>query len=106
MQPHTPKKFSTALFEAAVRVTDPLAGMRLSLPAPGLGRTVVIGAGKASAQMAKRLETLWPGTPEGAAVTRYGQALPCDRIEVLGAAHPVPDAAGLKAAGRLTALIW
>jgi len=71
------------------------------LPAPPRGRTIVIGAGKASAAMAQALEAHWPGALAGLVVTRYGYAVPCARIEIVEAAHPVPDAAGLAAAGRI-----
>ena len=62
------------------------------------GRTIVLGAGKASAAMAKAVEDHWPGPLEGLVVTRYGHAVPCARIEIVEAAHPVPDAAGQAAA--------
>jgi len=65
----------------------------------------VIGAGKASAAMARALETHWPGALSGLVVTRHGYAVACDRIEVVTASHPVPDAAGLQAAQRLLALV-
>jgi glycerate 2-kinase len=70
------------------------------LPPVPRGRTVVIGAGKAAASMAQCLERHWPAPLQGLVVTRYGHALPCDRIEVIEAAHPVPDAAGQRAASR------
>ena len=62
------------------------------------GRTIVVGAGKASAAMAKAVEEHWPGPLEGLVVTRYGHGVPCRRIEIVEAAHPVPDAAGRDAA--------
>ena len=65
------------------------------------GRTIVIGAGKGSAQMAAAFEKAWDGPLEGLVVTRYGYAAPCERIEIIEAAHPVPDAAGLEASRRL-----
>ncbi|HJU20829.1 MAG TPA: glycerate kinase, partial [Stellaceae bacterium] len=65
------------------------------------GRTLVLGAGKAAATMARAFETLWPGPLEGLVVTRYGHAVPCDRIAVVEAAHPVPDAAGVATARRM-----
>ena len=72
------------------------------LPAPPAGRLVVIGAGKASAAMAKAVEDHWPGELSGLVVTRYGHAVPCKRIEIVEAAHPVPDdAASERAARRL-----
>ncbi len=62
---------------------------------------IVIGAGKASAAMARAVEDHWQGPLEGLVITRYGYAVPCERIEIVEAAHPVPDAAGLAAAQRL-----
>src|SRR6185312_10518875 len=96
-----PKSFLTSLFDAAVAAADPERTIRAHLPAKPSGRTIVIGAGKGSAQMARALEKAWDGPLEGVVVTRYGYAAPCERIEVLEAAHPVPDEAGLKAARRL-----
>ncbi len=96
-----PKAFLTSLFNAAVAAADPERTIRAHLPAKPRGRTIVIGAGKGSAQMARALEKAWDGPLEGVVVTRYGYAVPCERIEVLEAAHPVPDEAGLKAARRL-----
>jgi hydroxypyruvate reductase len=96
-----PKSFLTSLFSAAVAAADPERTIRAHLPAKPRGRTIVIGAGKGSAQMARALEKAWDGPLEGVVVTRYGYTAPCDRIEVLEAAHPVPDEAGLKAARRL-----
>ena len=64
------------------------------LPPPPKGRTLVIGAGKASAAMAQALEDHWPGALAGLVVTRYGYAVPCERIEIVEAAHPVPTRPG------------
>ncbi|MET0597014.1 MAG: glycerate kinase [Mesorhizobium sp.] len=97
-----PRRFLTSLFEAAVAAADPSVTLRDHLPERPKGRTVVVGAGKGSAQMAAALETLWDGPLEGVVVTRYGYAAPCRRIEVLEASHPVPDEAGLRASARLT----
>ena len=71
------------------------------MPKPPKGRTVVVGAGKGAAQLARAFEKLWHGPLGGTVVTRYGYAVPCRRIEVLQASHPVPDAAGLAASDRL-----
>ena len=68
---------------------------------PPKGRTVVIGAGKASAAMARALEDRWPHPLEGLVVTRYGYGETCKRIEIVEAAHPVPDEKGRAAAGRM-----
>lgn len=96
-----PKAFLTAIFEAAVAAADPERTIRAHLPAKPKGRTIVIGAGKGSAQMAAAFEKAWDGPIEGLVVTRYGYAAPCERIEIIEAAHPVPDEAGLTASKRL-----
>ncbi|MEW6514028.1 MAG: glycerate kinase [Pseudomonadota bacterium] len=75
------------------------------LPEPPQGRLIVIGAGKASAAMAQAVEAHWPGELSGRVVTRYGYAVPCQRIEIAEAAHPVPDAAGEQAARRMLQLV-
>lgn len=96
-----PKPFFTALFDAAVAAADPARTIRKFLPERPKGRTIVIGAGKGSAQMARAFEEAWDGALEGLVVTRYGYGAACERIEVLEAAHPVPDEAGLAASRRL-----
>ncbi len=83
---------------------DPAECVPPFLPDPPRGRTIVLGAGKAAAAMARAVEESWPGGLEGLVVTRYGHGQPCSRIEVVEAAHPVPDAAGIDAAGRILAL--
>jgi len=93
------------MFDAAVDSAQPARCLAQHLPAPPKGRTIVIGAGKASAAMAAALEKHWPGSLEGIVVTRYGYSVPCDRIEVIEAAHPVPDAAGLRASERIRDLV-
>lgn len=95
------KALLTALFEAAVAAARPQEVIARFLPDPPSGRTVVIGAGKGSAQMAAALEKVWPTPLEGVVVTRYGYGCETRSIEILEAAHPVPDAAGEKAAQRL-----
>ncbi|PSJ55919.1 glycerate kinase type-2 family protein [Pseudaminobacter soli (ex Li et al. 2025)] len=95
------KSFLTSIFDAAVAAADPELTIRAQLPEKPKGRTIVIGAGKGSAQMAAALEKVWDGPLEGLVVTRYGYGAPTERIEVIEAAHPVPDAAGLDAARRL-----
>ena len=92
------------LFAAAIGAVDPLKILAGHLPPPPKGRTVVLGAGKAAAAMAKAVEDRWQGDLSGLVVTRYGHALPCSRIEVVEAAHPVPDAAGQQAARRILGL--
>lgn len=89
------------LFRTAVAAAQPDLAVKANLPAPPSGRTVVIGAGKASAQMAQALERVWEGPLSGLVVTRYGYAVPCQHIEIVEAAHPVPDVAGYLAARRL-----
>ena len=96
-----PKVFLTAIFGAAVAAAQPELTIRKHLPDKPKGRTIVVGAGKGSAQMAAALEKAWDGMLEGAVVTRYGYGARTERIKVIEAAHPVPDAAGLKAARKL-----
>ena len=96
-----PREFFTALFNAAVAAADPEKAIRQFLPAKPKGRTIVIGAGKGSAQMAAAFEKAWDGPIDGLVVTRYGYGCACERIEVIEAAHPVPDEAGLVASKRL-----
>jgi len=100
-----PKAFLTSIFEAAVAAADPERTIRDHLPAKPKGRTIVIGAGKGSAQMAAAFEKIWDGPIEGLVVTRYGYGANCERIEIIEAAHPVPDAAGLEASRRLLAKV-
>jgi hydroxypyruvate reductase len=89
------------MFDAAIAAAQPALCVPPHLPAPPKGRLVVIGAGKASAAMARAVEDHWPGELSGLVVTRYGYAVPCQRIEIVEAAHPVPDAAGALAARRM-----
>jgi glycerate 2-kinase len=90
------------MFEAAVGAALPDRVLPGHLPPPPRGRTVVVGAGKASAAMARALEERWPGRIDaGLVVTRYGHAVPCRHVEVVEAAHPVPDEAGRRAAERI-----
>ncbi|ESW78660.1 glycerate kinase [Mesorhizobium sp. M1060] len=96
-----PKSFLISIFNAAVAAADPERTIRDHLPARPKGRTIVIGAGKGSAQMAAAFEKVWDGPIEGLVVTRYGYGARCERIEIIEAAHPVPDAAGLEASRRL-----
>jgi glycerate 2-kinase len=96
-----PRRFLRALFEAAITSADPARRVPLHLPATPNGRTVVVGAGKAAASMARAFEDAWTGDLTGLVVTRYGHAVPTRRIEVVEASHPVPDAAGEAAARRI-----
>jgi hydroxypyruvate reductase len=93
------------MFRAAVDAALPARVLPRHLPQPPTGRTIVIGAGKAGGSMAKAVEDHWPGPLEGLVVTRYGYALPCRRIEVVEASHPVPDEAGRRAAERILGLV-
>lgn len=100
-----PRTLFAAMFDAAVAAADPSRTIRDFLPAQPRGRTIVIGAGKASAQMAAAFEAAWDGPLEGVVVTRYSYGAPCEQIEVIEAAHPVPDEAGLAATQRLLATV-
>ena len=93
------------MFEAAIAAAQPAICVPPHLPPKPKGRLVVIGAGKASAAMAKAVEENWSGPLSGLVVTRYGHAVPCRKIEVVEAAHPVPDAAGEEAAIRMMKLV-
>ena len=97
-----------AMFDAAIAAAQPALCLPPFLPLPPKGRTIVIGAGKASAAMALAFERHWRGPwdqLQGLVVTRYGYEQPCQHIEIVQAAHPVPDAAGLQAAQRIQALV-
>ena len=100
-----PRALLRALFDAAVAAADPAVVLPAHLPEPPRGRTIVVGAGKASAAMGLALEQNWPGELSGLIVTRYGHGAPCRRIEVVEAAHPVPDEAGQAAAARILELV-
>ncbi|WP_163848524.1 glycerate kinase type-2 family protein [Pseudooceanicola aestuarii] len=88
------RAFLTRLFDAAVTAADPVRALQGQLPDRPRGRTVVIGAGKGAAQLAAAFEEAWDGPLSGVVVTRYGYAVPCRQLQVIEAAHPVPDAAG------------
>ncbi|MBF9045084.1 DUF4147 domain-containing protein [Rhodobacterales bacterium HKCCE4037] len=100
----TPDEFLRSLFARAVEVADPMQSLAAALPPKPDGRVLVIGAGKASARMAEAVEAEW-GPCDGLVITRYGYARPCKGIEIVEAAHPVPDAAGEAATKRLLALL-
>ncbi|WP_201863164.1 glycerate kinase type-2 family protein [Microvirga soli] len=104
---HNDRDILHALFEAALQAALPDGKFDGRLPEKPKGRTIVLGAGKASARMAAAFEEAWArtgGTCEGLVVTRYGHAVPTQSIEIVEAAHPVPDEAGLQAAKRILAL--
>ncbi|WP_420961259.1 glycerate kinase type-2 family protein [Brucella sp. IR073] len=100
-----PKTFLASLFHAAVAAANPEQAIAACLPQRPKGRTIVIGAGKGSAQMARAFEKAWEragnGPLEGVVVTRYGYGAECRQTEIIEAAHPVPDEAGLAASKRL-----
>ena len=96
-----PRALLRRLFDAAVTSADPLRAVPAHLPEPPPGRTLVVGAGKAAAAMARAVEEHWPGPLDGLVVTRYGHGLPCRRIAVIEAGHPLPDQAGRAAAARV-----
>jgi hydroxypyruvate reductase len=99
-----PAAFLRTLFDSAVEVADPMRSLARFLPPKPAGRVVVVGAGKASARMAEAVEAVW-GPCEGLVITRYGYARPCQGIEIVEAAHPVPDAAGAAATLRMLSLL-
>ncbi len=102
--PTTPRRLLRHLFDVAVAAADPARCVPPHLPPPAKGRTVVVGAGKAAAAMAQAVEDHWSGDPQqlsGLVVTRYGHGVPCRRIEVVEAGHPMPDEPGREAAQRI-----
>ena len=99
-----PASLLRALFDRAVEVADPMRSLAVHLPPKPAGRVVVVGAGKASARMAEAVEAEW-GPCEGLVITRYGYARPCQGIEIVEAAHPVPDQAGADATARMLDLL-
>ncbi len=105
LAPGTERAALLSLFQAALRAVDPLYLVPHHLPPKSKGRTIVVGAGKASARMALALEQAWDAPLQGLVVTRYGHGEPCQRIEVVQAGHPVPDAAGQAAAQRILDLV-
>lgn len=100
----TPDALLRAMFDVAVKVADPMRSLAGFLPSRPAGRVVVVGAGKASARMAEAVEAAW-GPCDGLVITRYGYARPCQGIEIVEAAHPVPDAAGAAATARMLDLL-
>ncbi len=100
-----PRELLLSVFQAALAAADPALCVPPHLPAAPNGRTVVVGAGKASAAMARAVEDHWQGALSGLVITRYGHAVPCSRIEIVEAAHPVPDDAGRQAAARIAEMV-
>lgn len=99
-----PQKLLRDMFDAAVASAQPDICVPPHLPDPPAGKTIVLGAGKASAAMARTVEQQWPGAVSGLVVTQYGYGVECETIEIVEASHPVPDAAGQAAARRILAL--
>lgn len=99
-----PATFLRQLFDRAVEVADPMRSLARFLPEKPKGRVLVIGAGKASARMAEAVEAAW-GPCHGLVITRYGYGRPCQGIEIVEAAHPVPDQAGVEATQRMLHLL-
>src|SRR5688572_4616744 len=94
-----------AMFDAAIAAALPDKSLPAYLPKPPKGRTIVVGCGKAAASMAKAVEDHWKGEVSGLVVTRYGHNTPTRQIEVVEAAHPVPDLAGREAAERILKMV-
>ncbi|SIS89177.1 hydroxypyruvate reductase [Roseivivax lentus] len=103
-RPFDPRDLLTRLFRRAVAVADPMQVVPAHLPDRPAGRLVVIGAGKASARMAEAVESAL-GPCEGLVITRYGYGRPTRGIEIVEAAHPVPDQAGVAATARMLDLV-
>ena len=96
-----PRALLRRLFDAAIDSAQPARHIQSFLPSPPRGRLLVIGAGKASAAMARAVEDHWAGPLSGLVVTRAGYAVECRRIEIIEAAHPVPDSSSVRAATRI-----
>ena len=105
MTPEATRNLLRSMFDAGVAAAMPDQCVPQNLPAKPKGRTIVVGTGKASAAMAQALEKSWNGPLSGLIVTRYGHAVPCKQIEIVEAAHPVPDDAGTKGARRMLAMV-
>lgn len=105
MTPEATRKLLRSMFDAAVAAAMPDQCVPQNLPAKPKGRTIVVGTGKASAAMAQALEKSWNGPLSGLIVTRYGHAVACKQIEIVEAAHPVPDDAGTNGARRMLAMV-
>jgi len=101
MRQESPEILLRKMFDAAVASAQPAVCVPPHLPDAPRGRLIVLGAGKASAAMARAVEQAWRGPLSGLVVTRYGYAVRCQHIEIVEAAHPVPDAAGMHAAQRM-----
>jgi glycerate 2-kinase len=82
------------IMQSAIAASDPVKGVLAHLPKAPVGRTIVVGAGKAAGAMAAAIDEHWSGSLEGVVITRYGHGTTCDRIKVIEAGHPIPDEAG------------
>jgi glycerate 2-kinase len=100
-----PIQLLRAMFDAAVAAASPDICVPPYLPEPPKGRTIVVGAGKAAASMARAVEGRWAGPLSGLVVTRYGHSVPTRSVEVVEAGHPMPDEAGTQAAERIMRLV-
>lgn len=92
------RAFLRRMFDAAIAEADPARIVPRHLPKPPKGRTIIVGAGKASAAMARAFDEHWDAELAELVVTRYGHGAPCRRIEIVEASHPVPDERGREAA--------
>src|SRR5258706_10650101 len=100
-----PRSLMRVVCETAIAAAQPDKTLPAFLPKPAKGRTLVIGCGKAAGSMARAVEDHWPGPLSGMVVTRYGYGVPTKKIEVIEAAHPVPDEAGRSAAERMLGMV-
>lgn len=105
MSDQNPRALLQQMFAAAIAAAQPELCIPRYIPAPPKGRLIVIGAGKATAAMARAVESCWSSPVEGLVVTRYGYAVRCKHIEIVEAGHPVPDEAGLLASRRMLELV-
>lgn len=101
----TARDILRSMFDAAVGAAMPQQCIAQNLPVRPRGRTIVVGAGKASAAMASEFEKVWGEPVSGLIVTRYGHGAPCRNIEIVEAAHPVPDDAGARCARRMLDMV-
>ncbi len=100
-----PRDLLLELLRHGLAAADPARCLPPFLPERPKGRVIVVGAGKAAASMAAAVEAHWPGPIEGLVITRYAYGMKTRRIEVVEAAHPVPDRAGLQAAERILKMV-
>ncbi len=100
-----PERLLRDMFAAAIASAQPEVCVPPNLPAPPRGRLVVVGAGKASAEMAKAVEDNWSSAIEGLVVTRHGYGAKCRHVEIVEASHPVPDTDSVTAAERILARV-